>query len=335
MPLRQPLRFSPYPCEKVWGGERLRVVLGWSSDGHSPIGEVWTLADRPDVDSRVQGGGLHGRSLQELLRDDRTALLGSTRPAARGAFPLLVKLLDTRKNLSVQVHPDQRVARSLGGGAEGKTECWYVLAAEPGARLYLGLRPGVDSDRLAALAASPGVVELLREWPIQAGQFVYVPPGTVHAIGAGITLVEIQDNSDTTFRLYDWQRAGLDGEPRRTHVAQALRSIDYQQVLAGPVVPESQATGTGSSGATLIDCPAFRVEWLETNAVISRSTCARPLVYVVLAGKGRLMVEGADGEWPIEPWQTWLLPADVEGHRIEALAGELSLLAAVPGSQGE
>jgi mannose-6-phosphate isomerase len=196
MSLREPLRFVPRCHEKVWGGSRLAAFLRGTRGGTVPIGEVWTLVDRPGESSRVDGGRHAGRSLSELVHAEGSACW--TRARSDG-FPLLVKLLDTGEKLSVQVHPDARTAARLARGAQGKTECWYVLSARAEARLHLGLKPGVSAARLRASAGSSALVDLLEEWPVEAGNFVFVPAGTVHSIGAGITLVEIQESPTRPF----------------------------------------------------------------------------------------------------------------------------------------
>ncbi len=333
MSLREPLRFAPHCHEKPWGGNLLAGFLPAGRTGTAPVGEVWTLVDRPGESSRVDGGRFEGRSLRELMSSERSALLGSARPFDEG-FPLLVKLLDTGANLSVQVHPDDRIASRLANGAQGKTECWYVLAAQPGARLYLGLKPGVDAARFASAAGTDAVVDLLQDWPIETGHFVFVPPGTVHSIGAGITLVEIQESSDTTFRLFDWGRTGTDGKPRAVHLEEALESIDYSQPLAGPVFPRWAAASRGVRAAGLVDCAAFSVSLLAIDGHVERTTSDRPMVYVVLAGRGSLRVDGVAGERQLDSWQTWLLPSDVALHHIDSSDTELRLLVAEPRGEG-
>ncbi len=313
MSLREPLLLLPEPFPRIWGGE------------------VWTLTDREGACSRVQGGRHDGKLLGELVRSERADLLGSARASADGRFPLLVKRIETRQVLSVQVHPDDEAARALDRGAQAKTECWYVLDAQSNARLYLGLEPGVDAERMAACAGKAEIVDLLRHWPVEAGQFVFVPAGTVHAIAAGLHLVEIQENSDTTYRLYDWGRGGADGEPRPIHVTEALRSIDYVRRVDGPVAPEPREEAAGVRAALLVDCPAFRVEWLEITGAVERPTRGRPLVYVVLGGRGRLSIAGASTGTSLLALQTWLVPAGAEAHRIESDAGPLHLLCATPG----
>jgi mannose-6-phosphate isomerase len=269
------------------------------------------------------------------MLSDSSALLGRSRAGAGGSFPLLIKVLDAHQNLSLQVHPDAKTARRLGGGARGKTECWYVLSAEPESRLYLGLDPDVDRAQFTAAAGTSGLVDLVVSQPVRPGQFVFVPPGTVHAIGAGVTLVEIQENSDTTYRLFDWGRSGLDGSPRAIHVEEALKSIDYGRRPPVPTFPEFEHVDEFTRRALLADCPAFRVSLLEIVGHADRSTDGLAVVYVVIEGAGRLTVKEGGAEVRLQSGQTWLLPADVGKHRIESGDGALKLLAAEAAAEEE
>lgn len=327
MPLGEPLRFVPQPHEKVWGGRRLWGVLPPAERRSAPLGEVWTLVDRPSVSAAVLAGRLKGRSLHDLHRSEPRALLGELAQSCQ-RFPLLVKLLDTSQNLSVQVHPDARAASELGAGAESKTECWYVLAAEPGAQIFLGLKENVDAACFRACAGTPAVIDLLRTWPVSPGQFFYVPPGTVHAIGAGITLVEIQNNSDTTYRLYDWGRMGLDGQPRPTHLEAALLSLRLREAVKDPLPPSDTPQGTGSK--SLLKSPAFEVQELQLGERMLCPALARPRVYILLAGQAQLTPTSGAGTWALEPWQTWLMPADLGEHWLEPLDGMVHMLVVEP-----
>ena len=315
--LRQPLIFERQLFEKVWGGRSLEETPGISLGVPGPVGETWELVDRESCNSVVARGPLAGSTLRELMEAQAAALLGDARPSRSGRFPVLIKFLSATKPLSVQVHPDPAAARKLGRGEDGKDEAWFILAAEPKSQLYLGLQPGVDATEFAARADGPGVVDLLRAWPVRAGQFVFVPGGTIHAIGEGITLLEVQNNSDVTYRLYDWDRPGLDGKPRPTHLAEALLSTRYDDPVEGPVEPSFEADGGGNRAAELVDCPAFRMELLEVGTFLDRDTDRRAVIYVVLSGAGRLRATDSEEPWPLRPGDTWLVPAALGPHRIE------------------
>lgn len=320
MSLLDPLLFLPKALPKVWGGRRLQDFLPGGLGQVGPIGEVWTVADRGEMSSEVGDGPLAGRNLTGLMLSEREDLLGSAHPSADGRFPLLVKYLDAAEPLSVQVHPDARRADMLGG--EPKDECWYVLAAEPEAHVFLGLLPGVDAATFAAEASSHHVVDLLQRHAVRAGEFLSVPAGTVHAIGAGVTLVEVQENADTTWRLFDWDRPGLDGKLRPLHLDYALRAIDYDRVPQGPL--EAEYKGTINARATLLEGPAFSVEAMRINEAVALDTGGRPWVYVVLSGKGSLVTER--GEWRIGRGESWLMPAALGQHRFCSADGELEVL---------
>ncbi len=320
----EPLRFDRIFLEKVWGGRALERAPGIELPKANPIGETWELADRDDQNSRVAEGRFAGRTLGELMRTDARSIVGRARTAAGGRFPLLVKFLDATQPLSVQVHPHRATARA---GQTSKTEAWYILAAEPRSSIYLGLRPGVEPERLAASARSSAIVDLLQKFEVRAGQFVFVPGGTIHAIGAGVTLVEVQDNSDCTLRFYDWGRAGLDGKPRTVHVEDALGAIRYGQTTAGPVEPRF-ARVAGGERAALVDCDEFALDLFDVGGgAIEADTADAALVYVAVAGRGRIVAHDGSGAWSLSPGDTWLVPASFGAHRIEA-SGSLRLLRA-------
>ncbi|MFT5050276.1 MAG: mannose-6-phosphate isomerase [Chlamydiales bacterium] len=324
MSLREPLRFEPLAFNKVWGGDRLRRFLSEPDAAEGPIGEVWQLSDRDGASSIVVGGGFEGRSLRGLMMSEKDAILGSAHANASGYFPLLVKLLDSGDSLSVQVHPDRKAARAIGCGALAKSEAWYVLSTEPGSQIHLGLKPDVDATTFAEHAASPDVVDLLEVYPVRAGQFINVPAGTVHAIGPGITLAEIQQNSDTTYRMFDWGRVGLNGKPRDIQLEDALRSIDYGQELAGPV-------DALSAQGRLLESDAFSIDLvLKDTDDLAEGSAA---VLVVLEGRGQLDWEDAPASRSVEAGQTWLLPADLGRRSIRGASKIFRALLVQPGRE--
>lgn len=320
------MKLARIPFEKVWGGRALERAPGIRLELDGPVGETWELVDRDDHNSRVRGGPLDGRTLRSLLREAPDAILGRARPRADKSFPLLVKLLSASQALSVQVHPDDAAARELGAGDSGKCECWFVLAAEPGSVVHLGLKAGVDAARLAAGARGPGLEELLVAWPVGAGDFVFVPAGTVHSIGAGVTLVEVQQNSDLTYRVYDWGRNGLDGKPRALQLDAALRAIRFGAAPRGPVRPRLESRGEGAAGAELVDCEHFRVELLELADALELATGGVAVVYVATRGSGSIALDDAGRACALEPGDTCLVPAAAGTHRIGPRGGALQLL---------
>ena len=327
MSLREPLRFEAIALDKPWGGHTLGDFCDGVPARPEPVGEVWQLSDREDNASVVAEGSFSGRSLRGLMLSEREDILGNSRPAAGGDFPLLVKLLQTSQPLSVQVHPDARAAECIGGGAEPKEECWYVLDAGERSEIWLGLRPEVDAASFAASAAGPEVLELLEAHPVRKDQFYAVPAGTVHAIGTGITLVEVQQNSDTTFRIFDWGRTDASGEPRDTHLEEAFQAIDYEQQVPGPTHPDFGADDGVNRISRLLEGDAFGVALLRVHEPMIHDTFGRAWVYVVTAGRGRLTVPGAgEDEWQVSRGQTWLLPAAAGEHRFDSIGGELEML---------
>lgn len=254
-----PLKFHPILKERVWGGRKLEVLYGKPLPPSVPIGESWEISDRPGDVSVVATGPLAGRDLRWLMEKHPSDVLGDV-PAPDGRFPLLIKILDARETLSLQVHPPASLARSLGG--EPKTEMWYIAHAEPGAELFAGLKRGVSRADFEQRLRTGGVADCFHRLPVAAGDALFLPSGRVHAIGAGLVIFEIQQNSDTTYRVYDWDRVGLDGKPRALHVEEALRSIDFTDFEPPLASHAAQATPWGPT-RTLAQDPLFTVDWWQ------------------------------------------------------------------------
>ena len=326
--LHMPLRMERISLEKVWGGRALERVLGVELDREGPVGETWELVDRGEENSVVRGGPFDGQPLRDLVATEREALLGETRTNEDGRFPVLIKFISASQPLSVQVHPDDRSAKRLHAGECGKTESWYILDAEPGSLVYLGLQADVDMAAFGAVAAGPGVVDMLQPWPARAGQFVHIPAGTLHAIGEGITLLEVQQNSDVTFRLYDWGRRGLDGKPRETHVDKALLAINYEQPIPGPIEPEYESSGGDNRMAELVDCEHYTMTLHEVGSHVELETEGRARALVVVGGSARLWIGDEHEPMALETGDTWLIPAALGPFRVES-EGELVRLIAV------
>jgi len=270
--------------------------------------------------------------LPELVRLLGPRLLGTRTVELLGGalFPLLVKLLDAHRDLSVQVHPDDAYAREHEHGEQGKTEAWYILAAEEGARLVYGLRPGTDSEAMKKALAEGTVVDLLTYLPVKAGDCVYVPTGTVHAVMSGTVVAEIQQTSDATYRLYDWGRLGNDGKPRELHIAQALDTIRWDVQGPGIVAPRTLESGEGRTRACLIQCPQFTLEKIDLEAGASFSGCCCGDTFEIwgcIEGAASL---GEHGGLRLEVVQFTLLPAALGPYRITTESGA-SLLRAYVG----
>ena len=224
--------FHPLYQERVWGGRGLETRLHRTLPAGRPIGESWDVVDRAEAQSRVQDGPWAGLTLRDLLQAHSAQIMGSSYPPER-PFPILVKWLDCRERLSLQVHPPAEIAPALRG--EPKTENWYIAEAEPEASLIVGLKRGTSRADFAKALVNTALEPCLHRFPVSMGDSILVRSGTVHAIDAGNLILEIQQNSDTTYRVYDWGRVGLDGKPRQMHVAESLASIDWTEFEPQPL----------------------------------------------------------------------------------------------------
>lgn len=306
-----PLTFVPLFKARVWGGRRLASLYGKPLPPGVRVGESWEIADRPGDESVVANGPLAGKSLRWLMVHAPEALLGRARPL-RGRFPLLVKLLDAHDRLSVQVHPPAPVAARLGG--EPKTEMWFVTHAEPGAELFVGLRRGVSRERFVAALAAGKVAECLHRVEVREGDAMLVPSGRVHAIGAGSVLFEIQENADTTYRVFDWNRLGLDGRPRALHIAQSLASIDFDD-HEPPLL--RQEPGSAAAGRRLLAAaPSFRVEYWPFVAGVPQTLALEACVALLAVVRGALQVVAPHGEVTLSAGTCCLLPACCDPVRV-------------------
>ncbi len=325
--LKEPLRFERILLEKLWGGQKLTEMGLTLPDGAS-IGESWELSDRAESPSQVAAGNFKGRSLRGLMLSEENALLGDSKPSRSGHFPLLIKYLDASKALSVQVHPNLVEAERLSVTDGGKSECWYVLAAEPGSLIYLGLRPEVDAATFSKNVGSSDVVDLLQSFTVKAGQFVFVPAGTVHSIGAGITLLEVQENSDITLRIHDWDRVDAEGQARELHIDDALLVTDFENVPVGPIDATFTDCGDSNKRAALGECDAFAVDLLDIAGKFPLETGNLAQVYVVTRGNGELRLPEDGGVWELRHGEVWLIPANLGPHAIESRSAELHILRA-------
>lgn len=316
-PHPQPVLFEPVLKPKPWGGRGLERRFGKALPPDTPIGESWELVSLPGDESRVRSGPLAGRTLSDLMGLWGPGALGGARPID-GRFPLLIKFLDARENLSIQVHPrpDGQAARR---GAPVKHEAWYVVHAEPGAQLYIGTRPGVTLDDLRAAAGSPRLPELLRRWPARPGLSYYLPSGTPHALGGGILLAEVQTPSDVTYRLYDWGRVDERGRARELHVDEALANvrIDVPPDVIRP--PRRHVGSVFSTSTRLVACEAFIIEKVRIVGGLSEALPYDELaVWIVLSGAGELGC--TDGSCAFRPGDVVLIPAGVRNCSVRTAA---------------
>ncbi|HKB36001.1 MAG TPA: type I phosphomannose isomerase catalytic subunit [Gemmataceae bacterium] len=325
----RPLHFDAFLRPMVWGGRRLAEVLGKRLPGDGPYGESWEISDHASHSSRIDRGPLAGLTLRDLMRQRRSELLGAA--AARyETFPLLVKLLDANDWLSVQVHPDDEKVRTLWPGEGGKTEAWFVLAAAPASRIYAGLKPGVDEAALREGLRRGKVADCLHCFAPRPGDCLFLKAGTVHAVGGGVLMAEVQQTSDATFRLFDWNRVDAQGRARPLHVEQALACIDWQQGPVKPVrVPGFEEPPAGKTERRkLVDCSYFTLEYLRSGEPVCCGLRGRLQILTIVRGAGRLVSGGSEEE--LAPGQTWLLPASVGEACLKPRAGLGVLLSTLP-----
>ncbi|TLS51387.1 class I mannose-6-phosphate isomerase [Paenibacillus antri] len=312
-----PLKFVPEFKERVWGARELER-FGFDLPAGN-IGEGWMIGEHPNGTTAVADGALAGVRLDELRERFGAEWLGARGISAKtGRFPLLIKLLDCSDDLSVQVHPNDDYER-LGAGELGKTEMWYVLDAKPGAKIIYGLREGVDRETLAAAIDQGRILDCLHEVEAKPGDTFYIPAGTVHALGAGVLVAEIQQNSDTTYRLYDYNRPGLDGKPRELHIEDSLNVIAYDGAGASYGKTELPAD---NAWLPLAASPYFTVEKGRASGEWALSTSADSFqILIVCEGDGA--IRWAGGEAPLRPGDCFLLPANLGDYK---LTGGLTVL---------
>ncbi len=276
---RSPIRFRPVYQTRVWGGRTLAESFGRNLPDGQPYGESWELSARADVDTLIENSSLGIRSLRELWKDktQRAQVFGQDAPDTE-EFPLLCKILDAQDRLSIQVHPPAEIAPRLGG--EPKTEVWYIAEAEPGAELYVGFKKGTTKKQFAQALEEGSVEDYVHRIPVSSGDYIFIPSGRLHAIGAGLLIYEIQQSSDKTYRVFDWNRMGLDGQPRELHIEPSLACIDFDDF------EPTMDGGSDSHSPLLCECPHFRLErhQLKADESISSITDGRFAIMTVVSG---------------------------------------------------
>lgn len=314
------IRFEPIYQTRVWGGRRLEKRWGRVlPDETSPFGESWEISAREEADSVVVGGPHEGKTLTRLWRDAalRPAIFGEKAPEGE-TFPLLCKILDARDKLSLQVHPPAEIAAQLQG--EPKSEVWYIAAAAPGAILYVGLREGVDRESFREALAAGRAEPCVHAIPVRKGDYIFIPSGRLHAIGSGLLIYEIQQNSDTTYRVYDWNRPGIDGKPRQLHLEESMKCIDFDDIE--PSMDGTDETGDG----LLVECDHFRLERhsLTRGESLLDRTEGRFAILTVVAGRI------SEGETVFTEGDFFLVPAGTSGDGLRAEGAATVLLTTWP-----
>jgi mannose-6-phosphate isomerase len=321
-----PLTFHPIFQERIWGGRKLESLYGKKLPADKIIGEAWEIADRPEANSVVANGPLAGKTLAGLMSTQREAIMGRAR-APEGRFPLLIKLLDAQDNLSLQVHPPSHLASDLGGCA--KTEMWYVAAAEKDARLYAGLRQGVTRDEFAQKTRAGTVAECFHQLPVREGDSLFLPSGRVHALGKGLVIFEIQQNSDTTYRVFDWNRVDASGKPRQLHIEESLKCIDFDDFEPSLTYGAFTSSSGGVQQRPLARHALFGVDLLKlAGGVRHTEKIHEPRVVGVVSGS----VEIPHGTNPVTvgPGQFALIPAAL-GELVITAKSDATFLVAAPG----
>ena len=314
--LDQPLRFEPFFRPMIWGGRRIARFLGKNLPTLEAYGESWEVSDHVLHASRLTTASHFGVTLRQLMMQRRLEMLGAAADRFV-AFPWLIKILDANDWLSVQVHPDAIAVQKLWPGESAKTEAWYVLDADPTSRIYAGLKPGIGPQQLHTALKDGAVTDCLHSFTPLTGDCVFIPAGTVHALGGGVLIAEIQQTSDATFRLFDWNRLDAKGRPRALHVEESFASIHWDQ---GPIEP-IRAT---DHRRPLVSCQYFELERLQSSASFAVGGRARLQAMIVTQGQGRFK----NGEF-VMPGDVWVFPAAMPSmtlHLDGPLAGVLCSL---------
>jgi mannose-6-phosphate isomerase len=305
--LTAPLTFEPFFVERMWGGRRLESEFGKKLPLQKRIGESWEIVDRPEAQSIVANGPLKGKTLHDLWTHHRKQIFGDATDAPR--FPLLLKLLDAHERLSLQVHPPGQFAGKLGG--EPKTEFWYVAAADPGAELLLGFRKPSARDRFEEALREGTAADHVHKIPVRPGDAAFLPAGRLHAVSAGNLLIEIQQNSDTTYRVFDWNRVDDKGKQRQLHIEQALQCIDFEDV---------QPKLIQSEGELLISHSLFEIQ--KWNLGSPRESAPLGQFAIVCCLTGQLACANVN----LAPGEFFLVPPQLQDRQLKPLAPQTTLL---------
>jgi mannose-6-phosphate isomerase len=324
-----PLKFRPRFVEKIWGGRKLQQIYGKNLPAGKQIGESWELYDFPPgvvegstdwVSAEVANGSLVGRTLHSLIKEHGRAVYGDVLLTEHGQFPILIKFLDAREDLSVQVHPPDDYTRD-NPGTHLKSEAWYIVQADAGSRILKGLRPGVTRDVFASAIKSGTVESLIKSTSVKSGQCYYLPSGTVHALGAGIVVAEIQTPSDTTFRVHDFGRIDAStGKPRKLHVDEALACIDFSGTTQEKQ-SRSHVAGLFTTVSRLVSSTYFTLEKVRmTEGIEEPVPYDQPVVWIMLEGQAHVRVEGVKAPTTFTKGDTILLPAEMKNPVIKTTA---------------
>lgn len=304
-----PMKLRPCYKDYLWGGDRLRREFG-KADAPAVTAESWELACHPDGASRIAQGTYAGMDLGQLGALDRAAFWGSA--CAEGEFPVLVKLIDAKRPLSVQVHPSDDTAIA---GEQGKAEMWYIVDCEPRAFLYLGFSRRITREEMLRRAQDGTICEVLNRVPVRRGDVFNILPGTIHAIGAGMLIAEIQKSSNTTFRVYDYGRVGADGKPRALHLQRAVQTVDYRPIVPEECRANSGASFAGFTMAEMFSCRYFRAYRLDVCDRVPLGCDGRAFRHLLcVAGEGEIRAGGE--RYPLAVGDSYFIPAALREYEI-------------------
>lgn len=315
----QPLRFLPILKRRRWGGERLGTVLGKAIGPEADYAESWELVDHGNDQSIVESAcDLKGFTLQSLVRDYSTEVIGPH--ANHDQFPLLFKFLDANDRLSVQVHPNDEQAKHFDLLENGKTEAWYVIEADPGSVIYTGLKSGIGRNEFEQAIATGNFEDCLHEVHPCPGECYLIPAGTVHALGEGVLIAEIQQSSDLTFRIFDWNRVDRDGQPRELHIEQALSCIDFDSVAIQSTMSETLVDLEHHTAQQLVACDYFRLHSHRIRSAVTFPNDDSCRVVMGISGQGRFVMDSTVIEF--QKGETLLIPASCPELLVEPTCDE-------------
>ncbi len=305
--LTQPIIFEPLFRERPWGGRRLKTQFGKRLPPKVRIGESWEIVDRPEAQSIVRDGPLYAKTLHDLWTQHQQEIFGDVAKFSR--FPLLIKLLDAQEKLSLQVHPPENIARKVGG--EPKTEFWYVAVTDSNADLFIGLRKAITRNQFEEAVRAGTIADHVHKIPVTAGNAMFLPAGRLHAVGAGNLLVEIQQNSDTTYRVFDWNRVDENGKARQLHVDQALQCINFDDIEPKLIEPK---------GELLVRHELFEIQKWDLNSPREIAPLGQFAIIGCLTGLLRC------SDIDFAPGKFCLVPASSPDRQVSPRSAETSLL---------
>jgi len=308
MNVRYPIKFTPILKSKIWGGEKLKTLLNKEAEGHD-IGESWEVSDVEGDTSIVANGSLEGKTLAELIETYRGDFLGDKVFAQFGQkFPLLIKFIDAKEALSIQLHPDDVLAKQRHNSF-GKTEMWYIVEVDPGGNLVVGFKETTDKETYLRHVKEKNLLALLNVEEVKPGQVYFIPTGRIHAIGAGVLLAEIQQTSDITYRIYDWDRKDAEGKGRELHTSLALDAIDYTALERY----DTPYTKVKNKATEIIDCRYFTTNMLSIDAPVELNHRDKDSFIIYICVKGAVTIQyGKESKEKLKKGETVLMPASLK-----------------------